>query len=197
RERELRQLELSCASWASKVTAAETALAATRARAADVVRAGAALEERLQTLRVEVVAAEKDRERLEAERERIAAALEVAALAAGGEATAAETARSDAELRAADLGAERDRLTDAIASLEAALTADDDAERSARERLELIREERAGIEVTLAERRLSLEHLGAQLAERYGLGLEALADVGIDEDGDADARAGGGETLRA
>jgi chromosome segregation protein len=60
-----------------------------------------------------------------------------------------------------------------------------------------MREERARIEVTLTERRMALEHLVAQLAERYALGLEALEGVVIEADGQDDERAARVEALRA
>ena len=71
------------------------------------------------------------------------------------------------------------------------------AARAARERLEAAREERARLDVTLTERRLALEHLATQLAERYGLGPEALADVPPADDGRDDERAAQVEALRA
>jgi chromosome segregation protein len=76
------------------------------------------------------------------------------------------------------------------------LSADDLAEREARERLEGLRDERAGIDVALTERRLGLEHLAAQLAERYGLAPDTLAEVPREE-GDDEERAARAEALRA
>jgi chromosome segregation protein len=134
---------------------------------------------------------------------RLAAVERRAAEAANGAATAerdavtAEAARSAATARAVELGIERDGLLAAIAAAEATVSADDQAERAARERLESTREERARIDVTLAERRLALEHLVAQLAERYGLGADSLDAVITEDDGHEEERAARVEALRA
>ena len=305
RERELRQLEAALAASRAGVARHEKAVAGLRSRALESARSADATDERLQALRVELVAAEKDRERLEAERERIAAELEVGALEAGGlagedgevadelaalddrlgaaaravderrarlaerqealgrwrtelaeaerqrtaaavraaavgerlrgvraavegcragqvdveerlaaagrqateahdgAATArggaaeAETARVTAEREGAIFDAEREALRAAIAEGDALLSADDVAERTARERLESAREERSRGEVSLAERRVALENLAGQLAERYGLGLEALGEVPQEPDGVDEERAAQAEALRA
>jgi chromosome segregation protein len=304
RERELRELARTCDEVAARVERAEHALAEVRARAAEVRRRIGTLDERLQDLRIAVVAAEKDRERLESERQRIAAELEAGALEAGGlagedgavageiealaerlqgarlavdtgrarlaerqnglarwreahgtaeqertraavraaaaserrraaraevdrvaggrseleerltglghqmaearttaeaasgEAGAAGAAQVAAEARAAELAVERGALVAAIADATAALAADDVAEREAREALEALREERARTEVLLAERRLGLEHLVAQLAERYAVGPEALDDVPVEDDSAEEGRAARVEALR-
>src|SRR5205823_5420696 len=83
------------------------------------------------------------------------------------------------------------------AAADAALASDDAAEAGSRERLDALAQDRAGADVTLAERRLGLEHLAAQLAERYGLGLDALADVVVEDDGQDAERADHAEALRA
>ena len=305
RSRELRELEGTLGAAHAEVVREERALAAVRVRAAELAEAARGVEERLQALGLELVAVEKDRERIEEERRRIAAELEVEALeatgvageggqvadeiaalmarreraeqavadrrgelanrqrvlaawrerygeaervrteaavraagagerrrhleaavgrsragladvqerlavvarraaeAAGGaetaavEATSAEAERQAAEERAAALTVERDGLRQTIAEADRALSADDTAEASARERLEILAGERAASEVTLAERRLALEHLAAQLAERYGLGPEALADVAVENDGQDEERAAHAEALRA
>ena len=57
--------------------------------------------------------------------------------------------------------------------------------------------ERRGLDVTVAERRLALEHLAEQLAERYGLGAEALAEVPVEQDDLDEERAAEAEALRA
>jgi chromosome segregation protein len=305
RQRELRELETAHAAASARMLHEEATLAALRERAASAGRAAAAAEERRHALQVDIVAVEKDHERLDAERERIAAELEAAALeasglagedgevadeihvladrlasatavvverrtrlgerqlelsrwredhaeaerqrtavavqvaatgerlraaradaarraagraetaerlasveqraaeaasgseAAGRNALAAEAARSTAQERVVELSAERERLVALIAEAEAAVSADDLAERAARERLEAIRDERGRIDVTLAERRLAVEHLVAQLAERYGLGREALDGVTTEDDGRDDERAARVEALRA
>src|SRR5205823_5415930 len=192
----------------ARLAAEERALAERRARGAEAARGIAAADERLHALDVDLVAAEKDRERLEGEREQITAELEAGALeagglageggaVAGGDAAAGAEARACAEARAATLGAERERLLAAIADAAATASADAVAERAAGERLEAAREERARLDVTLTERRLALEHVATQLAERYGLGPEALADVPPADDGRDDERAARVEALRA
>jgi chromosome segregation protein len=304
RARELRELEGAVAVGSEKLRHEEEGLATLRAALIEGSQAVTAIDERMQAVRLEVVATEKDRERLEAERERITAELELGALEAGGlagedgavagelatstnqleaagriadeqrarvadrhaaltrwreEHAAAERARTDAAVRvaaaaerlragraerarletaAADiaerlatarrqaeeaaagattaregaataeaerlaaeeriggLGTEREQLRAAIAESDAIVSADDSAERSARERLEVVREERSRVEVTLAERRLGLEHLAAQLAERYDLGMEVLVDVGAPAE-DHEARAERVEALRS
>src|SRR5262249_5569704 len=107
-----------------------------------------------------------------------------------------EAARA-ADGEAATLDAERQQLLGAIAEADAVVSADDVTERQAQERLESTREERARVEVGLAQRRKELEHLAGQLAERYELGLEALADVPPEEDGQDEERATRVEALRA
>src|SRR5216110_1173560 len=287
RARELRELEGAHAASLARLAAEERALAERRARGAEMARGIAAAAERLHALDVDLVAAEKDRERLEGEREQITAELEAGALEAGGlagedgavvgelaaldqrgtgaaaavaerrarlgerqgalaewrgrhteaerrrteaavraaaaserlravqadvsraaataadmserlatterhvaeamagataaerDAAAAAEARARAAARAATLGAERERLLAAIADAAANASADDVAEREARERLEAARERRARLDVTMTEQRLALEHLATQLAERYGLGPDALADVAL------------------
>jgi hypothetical protein len=72
---------------------------------------------------------------------------------------------------------------------------DDAAEQAARTRLDEMRTERAGVELAMTERRMALERLATQLAERYGLAPDALADIeGMDPaDEERDRRA---ETIR-
>src|SRR6266699_1135702 len=84
RARELRELEGAHAASRERLAAEERVLAERRARAAEAARAIAAADGRLHALDVGRVAAEKDGERLEAEREQIAAELEAGALEAGG-----------------------------------------------------------------------------------------------------------------
>jgi len=294
RQRELRELEQAIAGSAGQVVEAEQALARGRAQAAEVAAAVGAAEDRLQAIRVELVAIEKDRERLEEDRARISAGLEVCALEVGGlagedgavttelgaleermataaqdvstrraqlaagqgalarwreesaeaerlrtaaavraaavgervraaradsgrfeertkeleeqlEATAGraaddrqgaanardEAAQADSDRAAADerataLAAEHEGLLAAIQAADTVLSVDDAKERGAQERLEAAREERGRLEVTLTERRLGLEHLAAQLAERYGLQIDALSEVAVGEEGDAE-----------
>jgi chromosome segregation protein len=170
-----------------------------RARTAAAVRA-ASLAERRRAVEAEVARALT--RRLELEEHLAAAEHDIGDAVAGAEAAAAEAVRAaiagrEAVDRAAALEEERRILLAAIAEADAALSADDAAERAARERLEALREERASLEVGLAERRLALEHLAGQLAERYGLGLEALDETRPEHDGADQERVERAEALRA
>jgi chromosome segregation protein len=303
RERELRELEQAIAAARAVVTGEEGALGVLRAEGAAIATTVADREARLHAVHVDLVAAEKDREGLDAERERLTAQLEVGALEAGGlagedgelagevvaahtrlaaaggavaasrerlsaqqgelgrwreshtaaeaartgiavraaairerlraaraelercrsarhdleertrvtgehilaarvgadaareEADAVQTSRLEAEGRAKSLLAEREGLVRAIAEADALVSADSEVERSTRERVEAGREERARIDVALTERRMELEHLAGQLAERYGLGMEALVEVPVEESGQEE-RAARAESLR-
>jgi chromosome segregation protein len=117
-------------------------------------------------------------------------------VAAGREAAENTATRATAEDRAQALRGERERLVAAIAEADATLSADDRAEREAHEQLERLREERARVDVTLTERRLALQHLAEQLAERYDLAPEALDDVDPSDDVAEDERASRVEALR-
>src|SRR5207247_5992781 len=89
----------------------ERALAEVQGRDAVLAEAARAADERLQALRLELLAAEKDRERLEEERRRITAELEVEALEATG--VAGEGGQVADEIAA--LGARRERAARAVA----------------------------------------------------------------------------------
>jgi chromosome segregation protein len=305
RARELRELERTLGDARARV---ETERDAVDALVGELERTGAAiadLDGRLQALRVAEVATTKDRERLEEERTRIAAELEVGALEASGLAGAdgevsgelaalAERARAegehvaglraalgerqrdvarwrenlaraeeahttlavratqasereragaarlasvestcadlglrrdaahagageareamvaaerehegavallaDATARIAALGDERAALAGEVAAADAELSAEDHGERAARDGLERLRETRGEIDRAVTERRFALQGIGDRLAERYGLGVEALADVPAGEaavDEDEAARA---EDIRA
>jgi len=117
------------------------------------------------------------------------------AASARDEASQAEANRAAAEKRATELGAEHEGLLVALHAADTVLSDDDVKERTAQERLDAAREERGRLDVTLAEQRMALEHLAAQLAERYGLPLGALTEVAVDEEGGAD-RAERAEALR-
>jgi len=119
RARELRELGSSAAGAEATLATEQLALDAVRTDAQKVeVEVGQA-DERLQGLRLDLLAADKDRERLEAERARVAADLEVGALEAtglagadgqvAGELAAIDTSRSAA---AAALEARRAALAD-------------------------------------------------------------------------------------
>jgi chromosome segregation protein len=303
RTRELRELEQARAGASARVAQIEGRTTEIRERLATCEETIAATDAELHALDVSFVAAEKDRDGCEAERRRISAELEVAALEAGGlegqggevageraeieqrlaiaqqlvaerrgelvtrqlalthwreEYTAVERQRTDAAVRAASIAerlhateaqvtrcqtavgelnerrtkavddgaecrtaaeaarilgdesvalqhaaeadagqleAEAQRLLAAIAEANRTLSADDAAEQSARSRLEEMRSERASVELALTERRMALERLATQLAERYGLTPDALQDVeGLDaDDEERDRRA---ETIR-
>src|SRR5213594_1814258 len=193
RRRDLADRQQALTAWR------ETHVVAERARTDAAVRVAAAAERR----RSFETAAARSRAAVVDVHERLASLTQRAAEAASGaeaaaaEAAASETARAAAEERAAALTLERDRLRQAIADADAALASDDAAEAGSRERLDALAQDRAGADVTLAERRLGLEHLAAQLAERYGLGLDALADVVVEDDGQDAERADHAEALRA
>src|SRR5439155_710912 len=155
---------------------------------------------------VDLVAAEKDRERLEGEREQITAELEAGALEAGG--LAGEDGAVAGELAALDqrgtgaaaaVAERRARLGERQGALAEWRGRHTEAEHQRTEAAAraAAREERARLDVTLTERRLALEHVATQLAERYGLGPEALADVPPADDGRDDERAARVEALRA
>ncbi len=204
-EQRLAQAEASVAQRRAALAAAQEALAswreahaeAERERTAAAVAAAAAGERR----RAAEAAAERCRTELREAEERQRAAAAAAqdaatgAEAAAGDLAAAVAVRAAAEERAASLGAERDRLRAALAQADAALSNDDQAEREARAQLAALRDERGALEVAVVERRVALEHLAAELKERYDLGPEALAAVAVDE-GDAAARAARIEELR-
>ena len=84
RARELRELDEAAAETAARAEAQQLAVATLRERIAEVAALARAADERLQALRLDLVAAQKDRERLEEERARISAELEVGALEASG-----------------------------------------------------------------------------------------------------------------
>src|SRR5579862_732469 len=191
RERLVRHQE-ALAAWRTHHTEAEQA----RTGAAVEV---AAVAERLRAARGEVERAAGTRadvaQRLAAaERQEVDA--RTGATTAAADADAAARARAAAESRAAALAAERESLVAVIAEVDAVLNADDAAEAQARERLEALREEHGRIDVSLTERRLAIEHLAAQLAERYELGLEALENIPPSDDGQDDERAARVEALR-
>jgi chromosome segregation protein len=303
RTRELRELEQARVAAQARVAEIDRRAAEVRDRLAACDEAIISAEAKLHALDVSFVAAEKDRDGCEAERRRISAELEVAALEAGGlegqggevageraeieqrlaaaqqlvaerrgelvtrqlalshwreEYAAVERQRTDAAVRAASIaerlhateaqvarcqaavaelnerrtkalregadcrGAaeaarvlgdeslaqrqaaeaeagqleeEAQRLLAAIAEANRTLSADDAAEQSARSRLDEMRAERAAVELALTERRMALERVATQLAERYGLTPDALSDVeGLDaDDEERDRRA---ETIR-
>jgi chromosome segregation protein len=188
----LAEQQLALARWRDAHAEAE------RAHTAAAVRA-AAIAERLRSARTEVGRAAAAAAEVA---ERFAGATAEASEAADGASRAAveaaneESAAAAAEEAVTALVAEREGLIAAIARADAALSEDDAAERAARSRLETVREERARIDLLLAERRIALEHIAAQLDERYRLGLEVLAEVPVDEAALDDERSARLEALR-
>ncbi len=305
RARELREIEGALAAARARARDEATALDGARAALAETARALGDVEERLQGLRVAAVAASKDRERLEDERTRIAAELEVGALeasglagadgevsgelvamatratdavrrvaearstlaerqhaltewrealaaaerlhtdhavratqaaercraaetartvaaevvselgerlveaerlrTAGGEAIAAaerdrheaESARAAAAERADMLTDDRRRLTAALGEADALLSVEDREERAARQTLEALRSRRVDCERELTERRFAMQGIHDRLAERYGVGVEALDDVPADEAVAGEEEATRAEDIRA
>ena len=84
RARELRELDAAMTGARERVEQAGAVLDGVRSQIADARTRRANADARLQSTRLEIVAAEKDRERLEEERARIAAELEVGAMEASG-----------------------------------------------------------------------------------------------------------------
>jgi chromosome segregation protein len=119
RGRELRGIESALVEAQARVAKEAARLEAVRAHLRTADESIAALDERLQGLRVAEVAAGKDRERLEDDRTRIAAELEVGALEASG--LAGADGEVSGELAAmAERGADTDRgVEDARANLAA------------------------------------------------------------------------------
>ncbi len=186
RARELRELSHGVAAAEEQLQSAQQVLEEARNRARALEGEVARSEERLQALRLDLLAGDKDRERLEAERARIAADLEVAALEASGLAgadgqVAGELAALDTSLAAAAQAlAERRAL---LVSRQDAFTtwrseyADAEAARTA-----------AAIRATaVAERRRSAEAERARLAVTAAELTSRVHDV---ERTAADARAG-------
>jgi chromosome segregation protein len=188
----LAQRQAALTAWHEEGAVAESA------RMEAAVRA-AAIAERLSAARSRLGHWQASRREVEERAEVASAQAEEAgrgADVAASEAVTASAVRGEADRRVAALEEERGVLRAALADADAVLSTDDAAERTAREQLEAVREERSRIEVALAERRMAIENLAAQLVERYALGLDALAEVTLDDDGREDERAAQVETLR-
>src|SRR6185295_5939863 len=113
------------------------------------------------------------------------------------DAAAALTAREAAEREVARCSQEREGLAAAMAQADATASADDATERAAREQLETTREQRSRVDILMTEKRLAIEHLAVQLAERYALPPSTLDDVLVEADGQDAERAARAESLRA
>jgi chromosome segregation protein len=113
------------------------------------------------------------------------------------DAAGALAARDGAEREVARCSREREDLAAAMTEADTSASADDATERAAREQLEAAREQRSRLDVLVAEKRLAIEHLVAQLAERYALPPTALDEVLVEADGLDVERAARVESLRA
>ena len=191
RRGELSQRQLGLSRWREEYTGVE------RQRTEAAVRA-AAIAERLHA--TEAQAARCSAALAELNERRTKAVADGTACRSGAEAARAEGDESlalqqAAEVEAGQLEGEATRLLAAIAEANQTLSVDDAAEQAARTRLDEMRTERAGVELAMTERRMALERLATQLAERYGLAPDALADIeGMDPaDEERDRRA---ETIR-
>jgi len=168
--------------WRERYAHAEEARTAAAVRAAAAVERHEARTQAVGTLRATIADVEQRighmDETLQAAAEQLA---ETRALEA-----AAERLRAELDDRARTLQTERDDVRTLLASMEAEASSEDDEERQARERLDGHRTERTTREVTLAERRLEMEHVLDRLNERYGLGSEALdaVDLGTEPPGE-------------
>ena len=96
----------------------------------------------------------------------------------------------------ATLTVERATVGAQLAELDSSMSQEDIAERAGRERLEGIRETRGRRDLAVAERRILIDHLGEQLAERYELSLDALGSVGCLEPAEQEQSAARVEQLR-
>jgi chromosome segregation protein len=180
RGRELRELESELVTARMRLAQAMDHLEAVRMKSEETRAATAQLEEALNALRVAEVAATKDRERLEDERTRIAAELEVSALEASG------LAGVDGEL-GDELATIRARAADAsrrVAEARSALGL-------SQQGLVRWREELAGMERQHTE----LAVRATQAAER-SRALEAARAVAENAVADIEERLRGAATLR-
>ncbi|HEV7733595.1 MAG TPA: chromosome segregation protein SMC [Candidatus Binatia bacterium] len=181
------------AAWRTRHAEAEGVRTRAAVAAAEVVERHRAAESELARYRTSITELE---ERVVVA-ERSAADASAGAEAAGEEGTAVEGTRASAEARVAVLATERDQLLREVAEADAALSADDLAQRAARERLEGVRRETGELEIALTERRIGLQQVGERLAERYDLGLDALDEVTLDVEGPQEEDALRVEELRA
>jgi len=171
----------------------EAHAAAEQAHTAAAVQA-AALTERLRSVEVAVARSREAIVELEGRLRTIGAQEEdatAAAVQAASDAEAAEVTRASAETKAGELGIEREGLLVELQAADEALSADDQAQRQARERLGEVRDQRGEIDVALTEIRMTLEQNAERLRERYDLGIEALAEI------DAAEPVGEDDTTRA
>jgi len=116
---------------------------------------------------------------------------------AAGEELAATEAGAESSARMALLGDERRHLSEQIAAADQQLSAEDREDRAARIAIDELRERRVERERVLTERRFAMEALQDRLLERYGVGIEALADVPIEADIGGEEEAARAEEIRA
>ncbi len=192
-----RRQQLATAQEALLIWRREYARAEERRTEAAIVVAAAA--ERLRAGRIDV-------ERRQAVTNEIAVRLEsverqIAEMGSAGERLEESRVRSDRDVqraRAAVGVLEGGRLAvgQVLAQLRSVVGADDVTEREARERLDGMRQRRAATELAMAEHRMQIDHLGAQLHERYELSIDELASVGRGDDADVEEHATRVESLR-
>jgi chromosome segregation protein len=108
----------------------------------------------------------------------------------------AEATRSAADARAEVLGDERRRLAEEMAAADRMLTDEDREDRAARQAIEVLRDRRVQCERELTERRFAIQGLHDRLAERYGVGIEALDEVSIEDETATDEEASRAEEIR-
>lgn len=178
RRSELEALQRQLVCWRRSYEEAEEARTSTAVTAAGCMERRRAVEGELRRqseARADVAArlAEAERERRE---------LLQAAETSAQEREEAQGQQKACESRAADIARERDRCRAELGASEAALTADDELLQTARSALDECRDRRGRDEIALTERRLAVDHLLQQLAERYDLGVDALRRVSSSED---------------
>jgi chromosome segregation protein len=174
---ELAARQQAVAEWRDEIARAE------RAHTELAVRATQAAERRRAAASAQEVAASAVVELSERLRQSEGLRDEGGAAIAASEREHAETseAASAATARAEVLAAERQHLADEIARADLRLSAEDREDRAAREAIEDRRGRRVELERQLTERRFGMQGLQDRLLERYGVGIEALADVATTE----------------
>ncbi len=193
RARELRELGRSAADAESGLEEAQRRLDVLRAETQAVERDVTLADERLQALRLDQLAADKDREQLEAERARIRADLEVGALEASGLAgadgqVAGELAAIDASLAAAvsvldDRRAALARSQEALAAWRSHYAEAERARTASAVRATAVAERRRAAEAERDRAQAAADDLRARAGEVERAGAEARAEaVAISEE---------------
>ena len=117
-------------------------------------------------------------------------------VAAESERVEAEAACAQASVRVEVLADERRQLMLRIDDIDGRLSTEDQEDRIARQRIEALRERRVGHERDLTDRRYAVQGLQDRLTERYGVGLDALADVPREDGMGSDAEGARAEEIR-